>query len=225
MATNTYTRPYTPIKGRTLRVITLDTCGTPITGTGGGQVVITGFTQVSSAPQYEDGAEYLVKTADAQLCVNEKDASILKRFELTTNVCSVDPGMVAMVVSPARLLTYSEAPTGTGFALSEGTSVSHFSLEVWQRVAGSSACDPSGLQRYVYNAWPHLFDAKIGNYDIKPESSQLEFKANSKPVGSLWTAGASWLGSGAIAVVPDHWYQNLTTVAPPAATVGVQSYP
>jgi hypothetical protein len=225
MATNTYTRSYSPIKGRILRVITLDTCGTPITGTGGGQVVITGFTKVSSSPQYEDGAEYLVKTADAQLCVNEKDPSILKRFELTADVCSVDPGMVAMVVSPARLLTYSEAPTGTGFALAEGTSNNHFSLEVWQRVAGSSACDASGLQRYVYNAWPHLFDGKIGDYDIQTDPSQLEFTANSKPVGALWTAGASWLGAGAISVAADHWFQNVTTVAPPTATVGVQSYP
>lgn len=225
MTTNLYTRTYTPIKGKIMRVIALDTCGTPITGTAGAQTVVSGFTKVASKAQYENGAEYLVKTADAQLCVNEIDPSILKRFEVTVDLCSLDPGMVGTVVSPARILTFSEAPTGTGFALAEGTNSAHFSLEVWQRVTGAGACDPSGAVRWVYNAWPHLFDGKIGDYSIEAAPSQLEFVANSKAVGALWTAGASWLGAGAISVVPDHWLQNLTTVAPPAVTVGLQSYP
>lgn len=225
MAISTYTRCYTPIKGRIMRVVLLTECGVPVTGTGSAQIVMSGFTQVQSSAQYEDGDEYLVKTADAALCVNERDASILKRFELTVDVCSIDPGMVANVVSPARLLTFSESPTGTGFSLAEGVSTAHFSLEVWQRVAGSGACDPSGAQRYVYNAWPHLYDAQIGDYNIAAEPSQLEFTAQSKAVSSLWTVGNSWLGVGAVSAVQDHWFQNLTTVAPPTAACGISSYP
>jgi hypothetical protein len=221
----TSTRQYTPIKGKVLRVIALNECGVPVTGAGAAQLVMTAFTKVSSKAQYESGDEYLVKTADAQLCVNELDPSILKRFELTTTVCAIDPGLVATVVSPARLLTYSESPTGTGFALAEGLSTAHFSLEVWQRVTGAGACDATGLTRYVYNAWPHLFDAAIGDYDIAADPSQLEFTAKSKAVSTLWTAGSSWLGAGAIQVVPDHWFQNVTTVAPPAAFGGIGAYP
>lgn len=225
MTTNTQTRAYTPIKGRIMRVIALDQCGTPVTGSSSAQIVVSGFTKVTAKAQYDNGAEYIVKTADAALCVNEIDASILKRFELTADVCSIDPGLVATVVSPARLLTYSEAPTGTGFALAEGLSTNHFSLEVWQRVTGQGACDASGLQRYVYNAWPHLFDGKITDYTVEAAPSNLSFVANSKPVGLSWTVGSSWLGAGAIQVVADHWYQNLTTVAPPVAASGIQSYP
>lgn len=225
MAITTYTRCYTPIKGRIMRIITLNECGVPVTGTGSVQVVMAGFTQVQASPAYETGDEYLVKTADAALCVNEKDADILKRFELTVDVCSIDPGLVANTISPVRLLTYSEAPTGTGFAMAEGAATTHFSLEVWQRVAGSGACDPSGAQRYVYNAWPHLLNGKIGDYSIAAEPSQLEFICESKPVSTLWTAGNSWLGAGAVSVIQDHWFQNLTTVAPPTAVCGIQSYP
>jgi hypothetical protein len=223
MATNT--RCYTPIKGRVMRVVLLNECGVPVTGTGSAQIVMSGFTQVQSSAQYEDGDEYIVKTADAALCVNERDASVLKRFELTISLCTVDPGLVANAVSPARLLTYSESPTGTGFALAEGTSTAHFSLEVWQRVAGSGACDASGTTRYVYNAWPHLFDAKMGDYNIANEPSSLEFTAQSKAVSTQWTVGNSWLGTGAVSVVADHWFQNLTTVAPPTAACGISSYP
>lgn len=223
MATNT--RCYTPIKGRIMRVILLTECGVPITGSGSGQIVMSGFTQVQSSAQYEDGDEYIVKTADAALCVNEKDNDILKRFELTVDQCLIDPGLVANVISPARLLTATESPTGTGFALAEGLSASHFSLEVWQRVAGSGACDASGAQRYVYNAWPHLTNGKIGDYNIANEPSALQWMAQSKAVNTLWTAGNSWLGSGAVTVVPDHWFQNLTTVAPPTAACGISNYP
>lgn len=225
MAISTYTTCYTPIKGRVLRVVLLDGCGTPVTGVGSAQIATSGFVKIEQKAQYENGAEYLKKTADATLCVNEKDPDILKRLELTINLCTVDPGLVANTVSPARLLTSSAAPTGTGFALAEGASTTHFSLEVWQRVSGAGACAPGGAVQYVYNAWPHLNNAKIGNYAIAAEPSGLELITESRPVSTLWTVGNAWLGSGAVSVVPDHWFQNLTTVAPPAAVCGVSSYP
>lgn len=220
----TFTRCYSPIKGRIMRVVLLNECGVPATGTGG-QITQSGFTKVDSSAQYEDGEEYVIKNANADLCVNEKDASILKRFELTVAHCLIDPGLIASIISPARLLTYSEAPTGTGFAIAEGSSTAHFSLEVWQRVAGSGACDATGVQRYVYNAWPHLFDARIGDYSIAAEPSALEWTAQSQAVNPLWTVGNAWLGVGAVSVVPDHWFQNLTTTAPPVAACGIANYP
>jgi hypothetical protein len=184
-------------------------------------IVQSGFTQVASSAQYETGDEYIVKTADGDLCVNEKDADILKRFELTLDLCTVNPGLVANTVSPARLLTFTEAPTGTGFALAEGAATTHFSLEVWQRVAGAAACDTGGNPLYVYNAWPHLTNGKIGDYTIANEPSTLQITAESKAVSPSWTIGNSWLGVGAVSVVPDHWFQNLTSTAPPTATTGI----
>ncbi|MCW6003866.1 hypothetical protein K1W54_04615 [Micromonospora sp. CPCC 205371] len=220
----TITKSYNPIKGRILRVIILNECGVPVTGTAGGVIVQTGFTQVGSSAQYETGDEHIVKTADAALCINEKDPDILKRFEITLDQCSVDPGIVANTVSPARLLTASEPPTGTGFALAEGAATTHFSLEVWQRVAGAGACTASGLPLYVYNVWPHLTNGKIGDYEIANAPSTLQITAESKPVSTLWTAGNPWLGAGAVTIVPDHWFQNLTSVAPPDAVTGINDY-
>lgn len=221
---STITKRYNPIKGRILRVIQLNDCGVPVTGTAGGVVTVTGFTQISSSAQYETGDEHLVKTADAALCVNEKDDDILKRFEITLDLCSVSPGLVASTISPARLLTASEAPTGTGFALAEGAATSRFSLEVWQRVAGAGACATDGQPLYVYNAWPNLGNGKIGDYEISNGPSTLQVTAESKAVNPLWTAGNPWLGSGAVSVVPDHWFQNLTSVAPPSEVTGINDY-
>jgi hypothetical protein len=213
----TFTKCYSPIKGRVLRVTLLDECGVPVTGTGSA-VVVSGFVQVQSSPQYETGDEFLKRDANGDLCINEKDPDILKRFELTVDLCAINPGLVANTISPARLLTYSEAPTGTGFAMAEGAATTHFSLEVWQRVTGSAACDAAGNQQYVYNAWPHLTNGKVGDYNIANEPSTLQLIAESKAVSTRWDLGLEWLGAGAVSVVPDHWFQNLTTVAPPAAS-------
>jgi len=214
---------YTPIKGRVMRIAALDECGAPLCGSESAVVITAGFTQVSQSAQYETGAEFLSRTADAALCVNEKDPDILKRLDLTMDFCVIDPGLVANTVSPARLLTYSQSPTGTGFALAEGEATARFSLEVWQRVTGANACSPGGLTQYVYNAWPNLGNGKIGDYNIAVEPSVLQILAESKAVNQSWDLGDSWLGAGAVQVIPDHWFQNLTTVAPPDAACGIQT--
>lgn len=214
---------YQPIKGVVFRTILLDSCGIPVTGNS--MITHSAFTQVNASAQYETGERYLTKTADSQSCGNDKDPDILTNFELAIDLCSINPGLVANMISPARLLTSSQSPTGTGFAMAEGASVTHFSFEVWQRVRGALACAASGLPNYVYNAWPHLTDGKLGgDYLIGEAPSTLTIGASSMAVNPLWTAGLPWLGAGAITVVPDHWFQNLTTVAPPTAFCGIQDY-
>lgn len=223
MATSTIC--YSPIKGLVFRTILLTECGVPITGASGAMIVGAGFTQVTASPQYETGDRQLTRRADGSACVNEKDCDILTNFELAIDLCLIDPGLVANTISPARLLTSSQSPTGTGFAMAEGCASTHWSFEVWQKVAGNQRCAPNGQTQYVYNAWPHVTDGKLGgDYVVGLDPSQLTISGNSLPVSTLWTAGNPWLGSGAVTVVPDHWFQNLTTVAPPTAVCGIQNY-
>lgn len=225
MTINISTRCYTPIKGLMARVILLNDCGVPVTGATSAQIVFNGYTKVTASGQYDNGNRVLTRLADGTACVNEKDPDILTNFQLAIDLCTIDPGLIANTISPARLLTATESPTGTGFAMAEGAATTHFSLEVWQKVAGLARCI-SGVTRYVYNAWPHLTDGKLGgDYIVGLDPSALTIAANSLPVSQQWTAGNSWLGAGAVTVVQDHWFQNLTTVAPPTALCGVQQYP
>lgn len=220
----TFTRCYSPIKGLIARVIRTDDCGVPVTGSSGAMIVTAGFTQVTASPQYETGNRIITKLASGALCVNEKDPDILTNFELAIDMCLIDPGMVANTISPARLLTVSESPTGTGFAMAEGAASTHFSFETWQKVAGNTGCGAGGRQ-YVYNAWPHNADGKLGgDYVIGPDASTVTIGANTLPASTLWTAGSPWMGVGAVTVVADHWFQNVTTVAPPVASCGIQNY-
>lgn len=211
----TYERCYSPIRGRVVRVTLLNSCGATVTGASSAQITTAGFTQVAQSAQYDTGAEHITRRADGQLCVNEKDPDYLKRLQITFDLCSINPGIIANTVSGARLLTYSQSPTGTGFALGTQGTPPHWSLEVWQDVAGQ-ACDSSGNPLYVYNAWPNLSNGKIGDYNIALDASTMQVIAESGPVWPGWTTGNTWLGSSAVQVIPDHWFQNLTSTAPPS---------
>lgn len=215
---STFEKCYSPIRGRIMRVTLLNSCGATVTGASSAQMTIDGFTQVQQSAQYETGDEHITRKANGLPCVNEKDPDFLKRLQLTFDLCSINPGIIANTVTGARLLTYSESPTGTGFAIGETTAVPpHFSLEVWQDAAGAAACDSNGNPLYVYNAWPNLFNGKIGDYNIGLDPSQIQIIAESDGVYSGWINGNAWLGTGAVQAIPDHWFQNLTSVAPPTA--------
>lgn len=211
-----------PIKGTHLRLVKLDVCGIPVTGTGALTFVTKGFVQVQMEPDYEEGEEFFERNADGDACVNQKDKPTLKRFTLTVDLCEVDPTAVAHVLD-ARLLTTGAATTGTGFAMVEGGNDAKFSLEVWQRVAGSGACDATGAQNFIYNAWPHVGNAMIGTYTIENGRSTLQFEAETFGANTNWGDGpgaATWLPSGATVTALDHWLWNISTTALPTEACG-----
>jgi hypothetical protein len=210
-----------------MRIVKLDTCGVPVTGATSLVVTTNGFVQVNMEPDYEDGEEFFERNADGVACVNQKDKPTLKRFSLTVDFCSVDPVAAAYVMDGRLLDTVSPATTGTGFAIGEGEPDNQFSLEVWQRVAGSGACDATGLQRYIYNAWPNVGNTQIGTYTVENARSTLSFTAETSAASTLWGngpgSGTSWLPTGRVVNelgFLDHWLWNITTTAPPVAACG-----
>jgi len=214
----------TPIKGTHLRVVKVDACGVPVTGTSSIVVITKGFVQVTMSPQYEDGEEYFERTADGSVCVNQKDAPTLKRFQLGVNFCEVDPSLAAYVMN-ARLLNAGGTPaSGTGFWVAEGQPTNRFSLEVWQKVAGSSACTAGGVQRYIYHAWPNTGNTQIGDYTIENGRSTLQFTSETEAGSSSWGTGpgtgTKWLTSGSTIATSEHWVWDIVTTAPPTPSCG-----
>jgi hypothetical protein len=212
-----------PIKGSHLRVIRVDDCGVPVTGTGALTIVTKGFVQVQMEPDYEDGEEFVERNADGELCVNQKDRPSLKRFALTVDWCEVDPVLAAYTMSARLLDTASPATTGTGWAMSEGEARNKFSMEVWQRVAGAGACDASGVQRYIYNAWPNVGNVQVGSYTIENARSTLQFIGETFSASTLWGNGpgaATWMPVGTTVQSLEHWIWNITTTPPPTPSCG-----
>lgn len=206
----------TPIKGTVLRIVALDVCGVPITGASGLVAVTKGFVQVQMEPQYQDGEEFFERTADGTPCVNQKDDPTLTRMQLTTDFCEINALAAAFIID-ARSLTEGTPATGTGFAVAEGNPTNRYSLEVWQEVAGSGACDESGNQRFIYNAWPNVGATQIGSYTIENGRSTFQTISETRGASATWDTlvGASWLPAGAFVDTDEHWVWNVTTTPPP----------
>lgn len=205
-----------PIKGKVARLIQLDACGNPITGASGLQVITKGFIQIQAEPQYEDGEQQRQRLADGTFCVNEDDDDSMTNVQLTIDFCGVCPS-VSQITNGARLLQSSAPISGTGAAYAEGIITARWSLEVWQLVTGRAACDPlTGLQRYVYWAWPNVGNGKVGSFSIENAALTMQIMAKTKAVGYLWGDGPGTLGPWAPTFIDgEHYLWNITEVAPP----------
>ncbi len=206
----------TPIKGKVMRIISLDDCGTPVTGSSL-VVVSRGFIQVQVEPQYEDGEQHRQRLADGTLCVNDDDDDELTNVMLTIDFCGVCPS-ISQVTNGARLLSESgPLTTGTGAAYAEGPITERWSLELWQLVTGRGACDASGQQRYVYWAWPHVRSGKVGSLTIANAALTMQIMAKTDAASPQWDdiVAPAWLGTNVVNE-DEHMLWNITTEAPPA---------
>ena len=212
-----------PVQGQVLRIIKLNACGVPVTGTGSAQIVMDGFTQVQASPQYDTGDRKITRKANGTLCTNFKIPDQFTNDELTIDFCVWNPGLIVNTIG-ARLLTGSFGVTGAGFAHGSWSNVTpaHWSLEVWG-IADAAACSAAGFALYDYWFWPHLSDGKKGDYTIGADPTMLQIVANTYDGSPLWTAGAAWL-TDAI-VQGDHEGKIITPVAPPASTCIIADYP
>jgi len=213
----------TAIKGTVMRVMSLNTCGNIVTGSGSLQVVEAGFISLKPSPQYEDGTEFVQKTASGALCVNQKDPGQLKRVQNDALWCVLNPDVISLMTG-ARLIQASGV-TGTGAIFTDALLSNHFSVEVWQQVAGRNACNAAGLQQYVYWAFFNNLNAQVDDFTVENSNLQFGTKFETQSVGSIWGGfpttlpPSGYLGGAALAA-GDHYAFNITTVAPPAATNG-----
>lgn len=206
------------IHARVIRLVRLDVCGNPVTGDGSALIVTDGFVSVSPSPQYLDGEEHQQRKANGALCLYEKDPSELTRVDLGISWCVMDPDAL-VVISGERLLMNTD-PTGSGVAFGEGQLTARFSLEAWQPVTGAGSCDPSGLQRFIYWAFPNVGNTKFNDWTL--ENAPLTFSSTSetKSVGLLWGDGPTGGPWAPAFEAGEHFLFNITTVAPPETTDG-----
>ncbi len=203
-----------PIKGKVRRITALDSCGNPVTGSSGLQVVTRGFIQVQAEPQYEDGEQQRQRLADGTLCVNDDDDDEFTNVMLTADFCGVCPS-VSQITNGARLLGVDGPPvTGTGAAYGEGPLTARWGLELWQLVTGRGACTAAGAQRYVYWAWPHVRSGRVNSHTIQNAALTMQIGAKTDAVGSLWNTimGTTWAPAFEEG---EHFLWNITDVAPP----------
>jgi len=208
------------VQGTVLRLVKLDSCGAPVTGASSAVVVTDGYISIEPEPQYEDGDTFRTKKANGTLCINKVGRNAYANSNLGINFCVVDPDAL-VIVSGARLITAGSPVTGTGVAYGYNNAEAHFSLETWQPVAGQFACDPAtGLQRYLYWAWPHVWNFKLNGWTIENGPLEMSGTAMTNFPSSLWGQGPGsgpyWSG-GTIdtTTYQDDFLHNITLTPPP----------
>jgi hypothetical protein len=206
-------------QGTVLRVVKLNTCGAPVTGASSAVVVTDGYISVQSEPQYEDGDTFRTKKASGQLCINRTGPNAYTNSKLTIQLCVLDPD-ASSIIYGSRLITTGSA-TGTGAAYGYNNSAAHFSLETWQPISGQGSCDPvTGLQRYVYWAWAHAWNAKLQSFTIENGPLAVTYEAITDYPSPLWGdgpgTGTSWLPAAIdTSTFFDDFLWNITTTPPP----------
>jgi hypothetical protein len=216
----------TPIKGRVIRVMKLDACGSIVTGASSSMVVADGFISVKNSPQYEDGTEFIQKRADGFLCVNQKDPGQLKRVQLESLFCTVDPDL-RVIMDGARLLT-SGGVTGAGAVFTDALNTNRFSLEIWQNITGRGACNAAGQQQYVYWFYPNLGNPMVQDFTAENAALQWHETMESQGIGTSWGAYPTALSpnsilSGNTLQAGDHYGYFITSTPPPTAQCGAQT--
>lgn len=219
------TQPFTPIRGRRVRVTELDECGN--VNLDGQYVVSAGFIMATLGFENESGDEYVQKNAAGDLCVNERTADALKRLTVQIDWCQVDPDVVALITGFAVELDSLDA---VGFRVTEGKYDTRFAVEIWTDLAGN-VCDAQGNKCYGYLLLPQVTGAAIDG-DLVVENANMTFATSGySEANSPWGVGP-WdvIGDPAAplddAIASDeHLLFRTTCAAPPAAVAGAQEIP
>src|SRR5215467_11736643 len=97
------TTPATPttvcwpsIRGTVARFTKLDACGRAVVGAKS-TLVTDGFISIGFSPQYQEGNEVTVTKANGEVCINDKAADSLTRFDVTISLCAVNPDILTLL--------------------------------------------------------------------------------------------------------------------------------
>jgi hypothetical protein len=115
-----------------LRVAKLDTNGVPLPGANN-LYVTDAFVKVGFSPVYTDGDEIEDKNAQGAVCAYVKGDSTFKRGDLSVEVCTPDPYLVALLEGGSVLTAFDGDRTGYAAPALGTLTTAQMSLEVWAK--------------------------------------------------------------------------------------------
>lgn len=220
----------TAAQGTVVRLVSLNTCGTPISGASSAQLVTDGYIRVETEPQYEDGDVIRTKNAAGYLCQNKVGPNAYANSNITIAFCVADPDAKVMLTG-GRLITTGSPVTGTGVAYGYVPANAHTSVETWQPLSGKGACDPlTGAQRYLYWAWMHTWNYKVNSFTVENGPLELSVTGMTEYPSPLWGRGPGngpyWIDDPIdTSVYFDDFLWNITTTPPPAIPASPGAFP
>lgn len=204
------------IKGKTVRLTRLDSCGDVVFGSCS-SLVSDCFISVTLSGEFEAGTEYVQKSAWGDLCINDLDPDILKRVNVSIDFAELNPDALDFITDSSPVVS---AGSTIGSSWGSTPNETSFALEVWTKRTGVD-CDPT-TPEWGYFSVPYVRNGKLDG-DLTIENGML----TATVVGTAFGAPATW------AVTPyasnpfvqsfpagDIFGIVVTTVQPPADTNG-----
>ncbi len=213
---------YPLIRGRSLRVTRLDSCGNLILGPSE-QVTSKGYVTVQLTPEYDAGTTVQTVNASGQTCIRDVPAQIFLDYQVQVELCGVDPDLIVLLTGNPVVQSDDTTPLSIGFRVNSGTdlSVVRFALEVW---AGTGDQCASGLVEYGYFLLPMVQGGTIDAFTIQNDAINFTINNAVTKDGNNWGVGIYDIQldhTGAPSPLfeamdpKDHLHHQLVNVAPP----------
>lgn len=218
-----------PVRGRSMRMTRLDSCGRVVYGDAS-HAVSEGFVSVALTANTQDTDEINVPNAAGKICVFEPAETNLVGYGAEITFCEVDFELFTMVTGALpRLDAFGNV---VGFDVITKAVKGNFALEVWTGSKAGDVCDdPNAQGAFGYTLLAWMYGGIVGDFTI--ENGAISFVIT----GANTREGNRW-GIGPYAVVRDNLgapsqllapvnknsalLMELTTVEPPEAAIGLR---
>lgn len=226
-------KKFSLVRGRRLRVTTLDGCGR-IVPSACSALVTDGFVSVGFTANVTEGEAITATNASGRNCVNVPGTPEFLGYGLELTFCEVSPELYAMLTGQA--VVYDFEGNAVGFRASSGVDLSQvaWALELWSDVPGVACSDdPNAQGSYGYLLLPFVSGGVLGDFTLENNAVTFTISNAATKDGSGWGTGPydvvpTATGAGPLdeAIKPDdHLHVQWTSVAPPAVGDCIPSGP
>jgi hypothetical protein len=177
------------VKGRRIRVTSLDSCGRPVYGDDS-QVVSKGFISVAFTANTTESDEINVTNAAGEICVYEAAVTSLVGYGIEVQFCEVDPELFALVTGQPVVLA-ADGSTVVGFDVDTkiGLENSNFALELWAGSPTGDACATGATGSYGYLLLPFLTGGILGDFTVENGAVTFTLTGANTKEGNAWGTG------------------------------------
>jgi hypothetical protein len=178
------------VRGRRLRVTTLDNCGRVIYGDDS-HAVSKGFVTVNFTANTTETDEINVTNANGEPCVYEASQQTLAGYTLEIAFCRVDPEL-ASIVTGQPVVIGPDGSTIIGFDIDTKIEISevNFAFELWMGVKkGDTACAAGTGEKLGYLLLPFLSGGILSDFTVENNAITFTLTGARTQDGNAWGVG------------------------------------
>lgn len=183
------TKCLTPVKGRALRVTSLDGCGRVVYGEFS-VGVSESFVSVALTANTVDTDEINVTNAAGNRCVFEPAETKLSGYSAEIQFCEVDPDVFSIITGYPAVLDADGDVVGFDVDTDATIEPKSFSLETWTGMATGDACsNPGAAGNFGYLLLPYLKGGYVGDFTVENNAVTFTITGATTRTGNAWGVG------------------------------------